>query len=308
MVFATGARSGLSYVAEVTFGTTPATPSMKGLRVTGSTLELGKEGFPSEELREDRQIADFRHGYRTATGDINIELSHGGFDDLLEAVLGGSWSTELAPAAQSVKAGVAARSFSIERRFTDIGQYQVFTGCAVNTLNLSVAPNAIVTGSFGIIGKDMSASAVTLGAPAAPPANGPMDSFSGSLSEGGAPIAIVTGIELTLDNGLTPAQVVGSDSTPVLVPGRSNATGTMTAYFENADLLNKFVGENESSLDFQLADPDGVNYLKFTLPRIKYTGASLPVEGQEAIAISLPFQALYDATAQSNIMIERSNP
>lgn len=308
MAFATGARSGVSYVLESTFGTTPATPAMKALRVTGSTLELGKEGFQSEELREDRQIGDFRHGYRTVTGDVNFELAHGGIDDLIEAVLGGTWTGELTPTPQTVKAGTTARSFTIERRFTDIGQYQAFTGCSINTFSLSVAPNAIVTGSVGVVGKDMAASATSLDAsPTAASGDAPMDSFSGTLSEGGVSIAIVTGIELSLDNGLTPAQVVGSDSTPEIVPGRSNVTGTLTAFFEDAALLNKFVGESESSLEFQLNDAAG-KHLKFTLPRIKYTGASIPVEGQDAITVSLPFQALYEATtAMSNIVVERSN-
>lgn len=309
MAIATGARSGITYIAESTFGTTPGTPAMIALRVTGSTIELGKEGFQSEELREDRQIGEFRHGMRSVTGDINFELAHGVFDDFLEAVLGGTWTSEAPTTPQTLKAGTTSRSFSIERRFTDIDQYQVFTGCAANTLSLSVSPNAIVTGSVGLLGRDMTVSGTTLdSSPTAAPANAPLDSFSGTLNEDGSAIATVTGIELSIDNGISPAQVIGADTTPELVLGRSNVTGTMTAYFEDASLLDKFVNETESTLDFKLDDPDGTNHLKFTLPRIKYTGASIPVDGQDSITVSLPFQALYDTTDATNIIIERSNP
>ena len=59
---ANGSRHSMRYVAEATYGTTPATPAFKPIRHTSTTLGLSKESLQSEEIRDDRQIADFRHG------------------------------------------------------------------------------------------------------------------------------------------------------------------------------------------------------------------------------------------------------
>jgi len=81
MTIATGSRHDMAYIAETTFGTTPATPAFTPIRHTGTTLGLSKDAIESEELREDRQIAHFRHGNKSVSGDINFELSYDSFND-----------------------------------------------------------------------------------------------------------------------------------------------------------------------------------------------------------------------------------
>ncbi|MCF3934349.1 phage tail tube protein [Acuticoccus sp. M5D2P5] len=300
MPFATGARHGLSYVAESTYGTTPGSPSMLALRHTSSSLQLNKDNFVSNEIRNDRQIEDMRHGTKQVGGDIGIELSYGAFDDILESALFGSWATDV------LKAGTAVKSFTMERQFGDIGQYEVFTGCLANTFSLSISPNAMVTGTIGIMGKDATLSGTSLGAPGAAASNPPFDGFSGTLSEGGSAIANVSALELTLDNGITPAFVIGSDVTPQMIAGRSNLTGTLTAYFEDLALLNKFIDETESSLELTLEGASGGD-LTITIPRIKYTGGQNPVNSaEEAIPLTMPFQALRSSSDGTNLILTRT--
>ena len=141
MTIATGSRHNMAYVVESTFGTTPSTPVFTPIRHTGTTIGLSKDSIESEELREDRQIANYRHGNKSVSGDINFELSYGSFDDILEAVLCGTWNTDV------LKAGTTRRSYTIERHHQDIGKYLRSTGCNFNTMSLSVAPNSMVTGS-----------------------------------------------------------------------------------------------------------------------------------------------------------------
>ena len=117
MTIATGSRHNMAYVVESTFGTTPSTPVFTPIRHTGTTIGLSKDSIESEELREDRQIANYRHGNKSVSGDINFELSYGSFDDILEAVLCGTWNTDV------LKAGTTRRSYTIERHHQDIGKY-----------------------------------------------------------------------------------------------------------------------------------------------------------------------------------------
>ena len=300
MTIATGSRHDMAYVAESTFGTTPATPVFVPIRHTGTTLGLSKDAIESEELRQDRQIAHYRHGNKSVSGDVNIELSYGSFDDLLQATLAGSWASDV------LLAGTTRRSFTIERHHSDINKYLRSTGCSFNSMSLSVAPNSMVTGSFSIIGKSftVASTAISGATYSSESTSAPFDSFTGSVNEGGSSVAVVTGIELSVDNGMEALYVVGSDETLLPSIGKSTVTGSITAYFENSLLIDKFISETASSLEFTLTDQAGNSYI-FELPNVKYNSGNPEVGGPGAITVSLDFVALYDSGTGSQIQITR---
>jgi hypothetical protein len=306
MVNATGSRHSAYYDAETVYGTTDATPAWTPIRNTGVTLGLAKTGIQSEEIRDDRQIVDFRHGNRNVAGDTNTELSYGSFDDFLEAALGGTWAVDTpGVGTDQLQSGTTRRSFSILRDFDNIGVFHNHKGCEVNSLNISVAPDAIVTAVFNFIGQDVEASEPAGSTYNSPTTTAPFDSFTGTITEGGGAIAVVTALNLTLENAIETAFVIGSQTTIRPTIGRSNLTGSIDVFFESQTLLNKFWNETESSLVFTLVDPAG-NAYDFTIPRIKYTDGKPDVDGEGAITVSMPFQAMYDSTEGSNITIERT--
>ena len=300
MTIATGSRHDMAYVAESTFGTTPTTPVFVPIRHTGTTLGLSKDAIESEELRQDRQIAHYRHGNKSVSGDVNIELSYGSFDDLLQATLAGSWASDV------LLAGTTRRSFTIERHHSDINKYLRSTGCSFNSMSLSVAPNSMVTGSFSIIGKSftVASTAISGATYSSETTSAPFDSYTGSVNEGGSSVAVVTGIELSIDNGMEALYVVGSDETLLPSIGKSTVTGSITAYFENSLLIDKFISETASSLEFTLTDQAGNSYI-FELPNVKYNSGNPEVGGPGAITVSLDFVALYDSGTASQIQITR---
>lgn len=310
---ADGSRHSMRFVEEVTYGVAPTDPVFDIIRHTGTTLGLSKESLQSEEIRDDRQITDFRHGARQVGGDINIELSYGSFDKILEALLGGTWQADTPSlGTDQLKAGTIRRSFTIERFFGDIQSadkpYHRFTGVEFNTLQLQINANAIVTGVIGVVGKDMVTDTSPLAGATYNPATttSPLDSFTGTLNENGTPIAVITEIQLNLDNGLDPRFVVGSKTTLRPSIGRSNVSGQITAYFENSLLLEKFINETESNIEFNLPDGAG-NNLRVILPRIKYNGGQPDVQGEGPITLAMPFQALLDPVTKTNIIIERTS-
>ncbi len=305
-IFAAGGFHGTRYVKESAFGQTPANPVLRALRHTGNSLVLGKDSFQSGELRSDAQISDLRHGNRKTSGNIGIEFSFAEYDDFLAAALRSEWKDDsAAPGRKILTAGTTMASFTIERAFHDIGQYQSFTGCEVDTLTLSVKPNAMVTGSIGIKGRGAGFAVAPLdAAPQASFTHSPYDGFAGELLEGGVKNAVLTGIELSIANSLEPAFVIGSDMAAAITAGRINVTGSVSAYFENMDLLTKFVNETESSLSFTLGDGASASYV-FTLPRIKYSGGDNPVDGEGPVRLSMPFQALFDEVSGTNVRIDR---
>lgn len=307
---ATGSRHSMGAVPEVTYGTTPATPAFADIRHTSCNLGLTKSELESAEIRSDRQIAHFRHGNKSVAGDIGIELSYGTFDTFMEAALGGTWATDTPSAGiDQLQAGVTRRSFTVERKFTnlDIPEWHRYPGLEINTFNLTVAPDAMITGSFGAIAQDyvIATSAIAGATYPAATTTQPFDSFSGTITEGGSAIGSVTSVDMTLENGLSPLFVVGSATTDLPSIGKSRVTGNLTVFFQSKALLDKFINETSSALIFTLVDPAG-NAYDFTFPNIKYNGGQPDVDGEGEITVSLPFIALYDSTEGSNITIERN--
>jgi len=220
-------------------------------------------------------------------------------EDMPGELMQSSWSSDV------LKAGASQPSFTFERAFSDISQYQLLTGCVLDRLRLSVRPDRLITGTFGVIGKSSAMNSSPLDAsPTAAAANDPMDSFSGSLDEGGSSIGIVVGLELNIDNNLEPGFVIGGDEASSLLAGQSRITGEITTYFEDASLLNKFAARTESSLILTCSGTGGS--LEFNLPRIVYTGAENPALGAGPITLSLPFTALYDESESTNLTITRT--
>jgi hypothetical protein len=298
------------YVTEVTYGTTPTNPAWTPIRHKSTSLALTKDSVQSEELRSDRQVADYRHGNYKVGGDIGVELSYGTFDTLLAMLFCGTWVNG-SPTSSSdrLKAGTTRASVSILRNFTDLASgspFHLFTGVEFKKASITIKPNAIVEVGLTVIGQDMTISG---GAPSGstygtPTTTSPFDSFTGTITENSIAIAVVTELSLELENGHAERFIVGDAQGLRPSIGRSILKGTLTAYFEDTTLLSKFINETESSLAFSLVDLDGSSYT-FTIPRIKYTGGQPDVKDEGPVTLAMPFQALYDATSETNIYVDR---
>lgn len=308
MAFAQNSRSALSYIVENTFGTTPA-GNFTTLPYNTHSLNLTKDRVQGNEIQADRMLRVDRHGNRQVAGDIVVDLRDGDFDPFLESAMFGTWDATPTDAPDVLKVGVTPKYFSIEDGAKDISQFRLFTGMAVSSMAISIAPNQMVTATFSMVGKDMTISGTGKTLDATSGAQ-PFDAYSGDLQIGNvasaSSVAIVTSIDFTINNELSPTFVVGDDSAPALSYGMASVEGTFTAYFEDASLVNRFVDETESELIVSVDDPTGANEYSFHFPKIKINGADVPVDGPTGPrTITLPFVALYDSTEESNLVISR---
>lgn len=299
-------------VPEVTYGITPANPAFTYVRNTGTTVGLTKDSLVSEELRPDRQIVDHQYGMQQVGGDISAEMNYGTqLDTMLEAVLCGTWTANV------LKASTVRRSFSVLRHFSDLATgdkpFHLYNGVEFNTFALSITANDRVTATYGVVGRQQTAPSGT--APAGStgttiPTTVQTPMMTGtltSLSEGGLPLGIATELSFTLENGIEMKPVVASAFTLRPSIGRTNLTGQLTAYFENATLLEKFINGDSSSISILLSDPTTpANGYTILIPRIKYTGGQADVSGQGSITIPLPFQALFNTAQSTNLQITRT--
>lgn len=301
MAFAQGSRSSLSFISEVTFGTTPA-GNFTNLPFSTHSLNLTKDRLSGTDIQSDRMARVDRHGNRQVGGDIVVDLRDGDYDTLLESAMLNTFTTNV------LKVGVAPKFVSIEDYAADIDQARVFTGMAVSTMGISLAPNQMVTTTFGMIGKDMSISGTEKTQDDSSGA-APFDAYSGALSignVGGATTStIVTALDFTLTNSFAPTFVIGDDSAPSLEYGRAEVEGTLTAYFEDASLINRFLDETETEIEVSVDDPTGANAYTFNFPRVKINSADVGVDGPTSRMVTMSFVALYDSTEETNLKITR---
>lgn len=306
MPFSQGSRSGLSYVKEVTFGTTPTTPSLIQLPFTSHSLNLSKERVVGNDIQPDRMVRTDRHGNRSAAGDIVVDLRKGDYDPLLESAFFGTFSTNV------LKIGTTPAYFSIEDAAADISQFRLFTGMAVSSLSVSIRPNQMVTATFSMVGRNMTVSNTSVDAvKTASSNNAPFDSYSGLMRIGNAGaalsnLAVVTGIDFTINNSLAPTFVVGSDLAPEMEFGMASVEGTLTAYFDDSALITRFLSETQTALEVSVDDPTGTSDYTFLFPRVKFNGADVPVENPQARIVTIPFVALFDSVEGTNVKLTRS--
>lgn len=298
MTFAQGAQSGLAFVEESTFGVTPSGPSTTILPFVSHSLRLQKQRLQSEEIRGNRQVSIDRHGNRNVMGDIVVELKDTDYDTLLESAFFSTISSG------TMKAGVTPKFMTIEDWANDISQSRAFSGCAVDRMQMRIAPNSMITTTFSLVGSDMAQTGTRIdAAPTAASGGEPFDAYSGAITENGSTIGLVSSLDFTLTNSLNPTFVVGSDATPFLEYGNCLVEGTVEVYYQDAVLLNKFLNETESSMSVTLDDPTSGNSYTLDFPRIKYNGGDVPVASPQSRLISMPFVALYDSTEATNIKL-----
>jgi hypothetical protein len=300
--FAQGSRSSLSYIVESTFGTTPA-GNFTNLPFSTHSLNLTKERVAGNDIQADRMTRVDRHGNRQTGGDIVADLRKGDFDAFLESAMLNTWATDV------LKVGTTPKHLSIEDYAADIDQARVFSGCTVSSMAISIAPNQMVTTTFGMVGKDMTIGTTEKTQDAAS-GNSPFDAYSGDLAIGdvgsATTSAIVTGIDFTLNNSFAPTFVVGDDSAPCLEVGRAEVEGTITAYFEDAALINRFINETDTAISVSVDDPTGGNAYTFLFPSVKINSADVGVDGPNSRIVNMSFVALYDSTEGTNLKITRS--
>lgn len=287
MANAQGSSFQFAYVTETVWGTTPTpNPAMVLLPVTKVTGGLSKSTLEDNTLTGVRTRPLPRSGMDTVKLTIDGNLRYGDFDPFIAAACRSTWSTDV------TSIGKTITSFTGEKGFTDIAQYLPYTAITPTKLSISIKPNTIIPIVIETVGKEATTSSGTplKAIPAAISVNPPFDSFTGSITEGGSAIAIVTGLDFTLDNQTNGSEVIFTKTIIGITDGKGKVTGTVSAYFNNATLVNKFVNETASSIVVTLTDLLG-NSLSVNFSSLRYMGGDPDISGDGPITISLPFEA-----------------
>jgi hypothetical protein len=385
---ADSSRTELAYVKEPLWGTTPAA-ALTRLRFTGESLGYTIATTSSSEVRADRQVPDLIQTGASAAGSVNLELSYGAYDTLIESALFSTWSTPVAisvsddiaasnatssltststdftaagiqtgqwikvggfaassgennglyrvtgiaanslsvsPAPASdegatglsitiggsiIRNGVSETSLTLEKAFTDIGQYIAFTGMVADSMDLQIQTGRVLTGSFGFMGAKATIAGATVGSgPAVPALSNPVLNAVnniGQVMEGGAALngVFLQSLSVSLANGLRGIGAVGSLGNVDIGSGRCQVTGRASFYFADGALYEKYLNGTATSLSFRVTDADGNAYV-FTLPKVRLTRGSIAAGGPDQdVMADFQFQAVRDPASGATLQIDR---
>lgn len=115
MTAAAGVFKILTYKAETTYGVKPSAGSAQLLRRVTSDLDLEKQVYESNEIRDDQQVQDARHGVRTVSGSINGELSPKTYADFFAAALRRDFTAGASASSLSITIAGTAPDYTVTR-------------------------------------------------------------------------------------------------------------------------------------------------------------------------------------------------
>lgn len=305
---ARGRKAQLLLDYETTFGQDPATPV--GIKMPFNTCGLRgvRNLIDDTVIRNTRNPAQPSRGNQNVEGDIVVPVDVIGIGYWLRAMFGAPTTTGTGPYTHTFKPGDLQPSLVLAKEFTDIGQYLKYNGCKVSKMAVTFGGDGELTATFTIMGAketigvssyDTTPTEITLTK---------FSHFQATIQEGGLACAIGTEVRLEVDFDLDGDQyVIGGGGIRGDIPeGMVKPSGSITALFQDATLLNKAVNGTESSLKVTLTS--GTNSLEIFIPELIYEQQSPGIEGPRGIRIQLPFRGYYgDSTEAAVIQVKLSN-
>lgn len=275
-------------------GSIPGNPVFKPIRFVSEGLSPAINQIESAEINQARQRAPSRGGTYNVTGEVAAEVSFGSFDDLIEAALQGTWTTDV------LVVGSTERSFAILERHTDIGVDYIYRGSRVATMNITAPLGDKAGVTFGLLGTKAEEYTVPGGATfSAATTSDMMVTTNGSFAEDGAPIAYATEWNVTIDNGMEAAFSLFQREAYCISNGIATVSGTMSAYLKDGTLWAKVLNEAETSHVVVLEE--GADSYTIELPKVRYTQGQKQVGGPGAIIPQYTMSAGYDGTTSMRI-------
>lgn len=210
----------------------------------------------------------------------------------------------------STKLGVGStrRTFSILTHYADAddgaGEYHLATGCEIVGYSFDCSVNANVTGTFSVLGRNYTAdTALPSGSTFnSLPTAEVFSSMDGIITDAGTVMGLTTSMSFSLDNAASAQFVIGDSYAAFIEQGRANSTLTLNTFFENSDLLNKFINEEESRVSLTLVGASGG--MSFYFRRVVYTSGAPEVGGEGSVTASMNAQALNPNNANyTSVMI-----
>lgn len=207
--------------------------------------------------------------------------------------------------------------YTVEEWAPDITVSEVSTDVKVASAAVKIPGNGNVEMDFSFVGLNQNAPAASayFSSPSAETTSDVVSSATGALIVNGAVIAVVTGINFTIDGQEVAADgVVGTRLRPDVFRKKLRVKGDFTAYFVDSTLDNLFRNETECNMGVVMTASSAAlaDFVSFSMSRIKVQ-ASDPSDDEKGRTRQYQFTGLYNfaggaatANEQTTITVQDS--
>lgn len=279
-----GTKIRLYYAEEETPEVLPTTPVWKTVRRVTDGLTENVTTETSNSVVDSR----FRQGglatEAEVTGNLEVELSVGLFDDFWSAVAMNNWASDVLNFGGDVR-----KTYTFVKVFSDINQVFIYRGVRINEATLNIATTGKITASFGFMGtlfERTTTSPVTT--PLAVPELALVSSLNvGDLTVNGETVvgtACMQSLALTITNNMDAIRCIGSQKLTAtnylekIVDITVNTQYMFSA--QSAGYIDFIKSRDTMPLEFSIEDSAGNGYA-FEFPQLEVAEANHPDGGGE---------------------------
>jgi hypothetical protein len=297
--------SQIGYAIESAWKIPPSPLTFQTLRFNSETLKIGRDKVQSQEIRNDRNVADLIAVGNNAGGGTEHELSYATFDDIIQAVMFGAWNANV------ITNGTALTSFHMLKKET--GQqsqtiYELFKGMVINSISIKITKKAVMMISISYLGANGEETLVAPGTFVAANTNPVFDATNAFLVNEAivSPAPFISEMTLDLNNNCTVDDACGEIEAIGIVSGQFVASGSLSLYFRNINLLTAYLDNLDGPLEITLGNTTNQKYT-IELPKVKFGDFSHPTAGNsQSVIATAPFTAIYDSVAGYAAKITRA--
>lgn len=299
---------------------TASTISIESIATSSSSNPKVKDsanGFGSVNLHQWIKITGAGTSTNNVVAKVVAKASNGEID-IAPANSGGDMTDEAAGSSITVTQGgqivngTTFQSFAIEKEYTDLANtFDVFTGMTIDTMSLTVTPEAILNGTFGFQGKNLDPdNTATVGdgsntAASTTEVMNAVDNVTAVLENLGS--YDITELVVNGANNLRQRLIVGELGPQSMGTGRINVSGNVNTYMDlNSRVqFQKYANFTTTAIAFVMTDDAGNVYV-MDLPAVKYGDGETPTEGINTdVMVNLSFQAFRNSTENVTMRMVR---
>lgn len=283
--------------------------------VAGTTNTIAATGIASGISTNDWvKISGFVAPYTANNGYFKVTNASTGVLTLGQAKDAAGNSLLAAASAQTgisvqkmgyIVPGTTAKSLAFEEAQLDLstGNYTQALGCIADSFNLTLAPDAIITGNFAFLGKTFNGPAnstyggtvVAAGTAEVMQSN---DSYTKLWLDASATCA-ATAFDFSLANGGSRIMPVFCNTPNKITADDALFTGNITMLREDAAMLTKYLAETDLVISSCIIDKLGASGYAIEFPKVRITAHNLQ-RAKDNVLVTLPWTALEDSPSTYN--------
>lgn len=247
-------------------------------------------------------------GNQDVSGSIVVPADSDAMAYWLNAMFGNPSTTGADPYVHEFKIGASMPSFSLEKAFEDLAtdDYERFVGCKISTFAITVGGDGELICSMDVLGSKQTEETSAFDASPTTITLDRVNNDDAAINEGGGALNNSSEVSININFGLDPNQfVIGGGGVRGDIPeGIVAVTGNLKTLFEDKTLLDKAIGDTETSLKITIT-ASANSILELELEELLYAVNGVPVEGPQGLLVDLDFSGYYTDGSEASAIVAR---